>query len=367
MAYSPNAAAERDLADGVVAALAALPGTHLHETAQHDSHSQPGRRIDLLAVVDVNGRPARIVVEVKSSGYPRDVRAAAAQLKEALSGLGSGAAEATVLLVAAPALSPGSRELLRRQGIGYWDRSGSLYLQLPWALYYVDRPPPKGDKRRLQSVYRGRTAQVLHALLLGPDRWWGVRELAAHAEASPYTVHRVFTFLEDQLWVEKRGTGPGPGVVRRLVEPGQLLDAWAEAHSLGEYKPHRFHAWAQSPAALRRAVTAALERAQAEYALTLAPGADLVAPFSTESGQVALLVPASSDAEELAARAGLRPVDEGETVTFFVTRDRSPLLFRRRVHDCWVASDVQLYLDLWAWPRRGKEQARHLRAERLPY
>ncbi len=48
-------------------------------------------------------------------------------------------------------------------------------------------------------------------------------------------------------------------------------------------------------------------------------------------------------------------------------RERSPLLFRQRVHDAWVASDVQLYRDLWAWPRRGREQAAHLRAERLTF
>jgi len=45
----------------------------------------------------------------------------------------------------------------------------------------------------------------------------------------------------------------------------------------------------------------------------------------------------------------------------------APLLFRQRVHDAWVASDVQLYRDLWAWPRRGREQAAHLRAERLTF
>ena len=54
-------------------------------------------------------------------------------------------------------------------------------------------------------------------------------------------------------------------------------------------------------------------------------------------------------------------------MSFLVTRERSPLLFRRRIGECWVASDVQLYLDLFSWPARGKEQARHLRAERLPY
>jgi hypothetical protein len=270
-----------------------------------------------------------------------------------------------VVLLAVPALSPGSRELLRNEGISYWDAGGSLYLKLPHALYYVDRPAPKVEDRRIRSVYRGRTAQVLHALLLEPDRWWGVRELAAHAGVSPYTVHQVLTFLEEQLWMDKRGAGPG--TERLLHEPGALLDAWAEVHSLAEYVPRRFHAWAQSPTALLRAVTDHLGQFSAEYALTLASGAQLVAPFGTDAAHVTVLVAPELDVPALAEHAGLRPVDEGETVTLLVSRDRAPLLFRREVDGLWVASDVQLYLDLWAFPRRGKEQARHLRAERLRY
>ena len=104
-----------------------------------------------------------------------------------------------------------------------------------------------------------------------------------------------------------------------------------------------------------------------EYALTLGSGAQLVAPYGTEVGHVWALAPANAPIEDAARAAGLRPVEEGESVTLLATRDRSPLLFRRQVDDLWVASDVQLYLDLWAWPQRGKEQARHLRAERLGY
>jgi len=146
-----------------------------------------------------------------------------------------------------------------------------------------------------------------------------------------------------------------------------MLDAWAEAHSLTAYTPYRFHRWTQRPAELRQLVTSALDALHVEHALTLASGAQLVAPFATDVHRPSVLIPASIDLEAVSRMAALTPVDEGETVTLLASRQRWPLLFRRQVEGLWVASDVQLYLDLWAWPQRGKEQARHLRSERLGY
>jgi hypothetical protein len=86
-----------------------------------------------------------------------------------------------------------------------------------------------------------------------------------------------------------------------------------------------------------------------------------VAPFGTAPLPVAVLVPAGVDLTRAVAGTGLQLADEGETVMVYATRDRFPLLFGRRAHDRWAASDVQLYLDLWAFPKRGREQAHHLR------
>jgi hypothetical protein len=272
-----------------------------------------------------------------------------------------------VPLVVAPAISEAGRELLRRHKLGYWDTGGSLYIDLPWALYWVDRPAPAGQPRVLRSVYRGSAAQVLHALLLEPSRRWHVNELARRAQVSVSTVHQVCTFLEQQLWMDKEGKGPQS--VRILHQPSALLDGWASAHSLAEYRVQRFHRWARQPDEILRPVTDALADLGVEHALTLGSGAQLVAPHGTGPAHGWVLLPASATPrlDEIALAANLRPVDEGETLTCLLTRDRSPLLFRRQVQDYWVASDVQLYLDLWAWPQRGKEQARHLRAERLGY
>src|SRR5439155_21671412 len=122
-----------------------------------------------------------------------------------------------------------------------------------------------------------------------------------------------------------------------------------------------FHRWAREPARLLHAITAALADAGIEHALTLGSAARLVAPYGTDAERTWVLVPAdaSGKLDGIARVSDLQPVEEGEAVTFLLTRERTPLLFRRQVRGLWVVSDVQPYLDLWAWPQRRKEQARH--------
>lgn len=355
-------AATIDLAHQVSQALAELPEVEIRSV---DIESRADDRgFDFAIFGEVKGRPVRFLVEAKASGYPRDVQHAIWQLAEARR---FEQPVADVPLVAAPAISESSRELLRRHKMGYWDTGGSLYIELPWALYLIERPVPPGRPRIVRSVYRGSTAQVLHALLLEPDKAWHMSELAERAQVSVSTVHQLCTFLEQQLWMDKEGRGPR--AVRVLREPGAVLDAWAAAHSLGAYEAHRFHRWVREPAELLQMVTDALRSLDVKHALTLGSGAQFVAPHGTSAERVWLLMPASAIAslDALAGAAHLSRVDEGETVTVFLTRERSPLLFRREMQGFWIASDVQLYLDLWAWPQRGKEQASHLRTERLRY
>ncbi len=192
-----------DLAHQVSQALAWLPDVEIRSIDAEpcaDDHEY-----DFAIVGEVKGRPVRFLVEAKASGYPRDVRQAIWRLAEARR---FEQPVADVPLVAAPAISESSRALLRRHKMGYWDAGGSLYLELPWALYLIERPVPPGRSRIVRSVYRGSAAQVLHTLLLEPGKAWHVSELAQRARVSLSTVHQVCTFLEAQLWMEKEGRGP---------------------------------------------------------------------------------------------------------------------------------------------------------------
>ena len=345
-------------------ALDDLPGVDIR-SAEPEPLGPNGSRADVGLLADIKGKPALILVEVKAPIYPRDALAVAWQAKRASYSGDNTPTTPTVHMVAAPAISRSSREILRDEGLAYWDQSGSLYLEVPWAFYFVDRLKQGKTERPIRKIYRGSTVQVLHAMLVEPTRRWHVRELAEIAEVSPSTVHEVFTFLETQLWAEK--VGSGPATVRTLTKPGALLDAWAEEHSLREYKTRRFYRWAQSRGKLKSDVLKLLHDNRIKYALTLASGAEYVAPYASRIDNLHILVPEATDLAGLADKAGLKPAESGENITFLMSGDRSPLMFRQHIEDTAIASNIQLYLDLQAWPRRGKEQAEHLRSMKIGY
>jgi hypothetical protein len=65
-----------------------------------------------------------------------------------------------VPVLAAGSLSPGARELLRTEGVGYFDSGGSLYLPVTGAYVFIDKPPPKGPASTMRSLFTGRRAQA---------------------------------------------------------------------------------------------------------------------------------------------------------------------------------------------------------------
>lgn len=349
-----------DLQSHFLDTLRQLPDLRL-TTVEHEALIG-SRRADMVVQCEVKGNPVRLLVEERSAGYPRDIRVAMDHV-EGLRNINQPVPDIPV--VVSRTLTNASRTMLRDARIGYWDSSGSLYLDLPCATFLVDRPIPAGRPRTLRNIFRGSSAQVLHALLLKPEKSWSVVELAEVSSVSPSTVHAVFSYLEEQLWVERHGRGPQS--FRVLKRPGALIDAWAKAHSMANYHVERFYLWMGDAATSRDEITKSLDRHQITYAFTLSTGARFVAPFATDSKQLWILASEDANLDALIEHTRLERVDDGETITFLKTKDRSPLMFRQQHGRSWIASDVQLFLDLSVWPQRGREQAAHLRRERLGY
>jgi hypothetical protein len=92
-------------------------------------------------------------------------------------------------------------------------------------------------------------------------------------------------------------------------------------------------------------------------------GASLVAPFISAVPVAEVWVTADAIPARLPEAAGGEAVASGHNVVFLQAKDETPLAFRERVDGLWVASQFRLYADLRRDPRRGREQAAHLRQE----
>ncbi len=62
-----------------------------------------------------------------------------------------------------------------------------------------------------------------------------------------------------------------------------------------------------------------------------------------------------------------RSVDHGANLAVIEVRSPGELLFRELVNGVWLASTVQVYLDLMRSEGRARELAKHLRDERIGF
>jgi len=326
--------------------LREIPGL----TVISESPRRDGRGDAILRFAD---RRARIAIEFKR----RANAATAWQLVHQARTL----PKMPLLLIAGDTTTE-AREILRQHRIAVIDGLGNAHIEIPGLLLHLE-----GHRRRRSDTVTkpptrlsGKAGVVAQALLVDMDRAWRVQELAGAGQVSASLAHRVLMRLEHEGIVMPEGKGPKR--VRRITNRTALLDLWAEEQ---HERPSRTPGYllAQTPQQLIERLGSHLRRAGIDYALTGAAGASLVAPFVTAIPVVDIWVTATAGAEELYAGARVRPVTEGQNVVFLQAKDDTPLAFREQVNGLWVTNRFRLYADLRLDPRRGREQAEHLRRE----
>jgi hypothetical protein len=72
-------------------------------------------------------------------------------------------------------------------------------------------------------------------------------------------------------------------------------------------------------------------------------------------------------ADNAIGELGARPVNEGANLAIIEAKSLGELLFREQVGSIWLASPIQVYLDLLGGEGRAKEMAEHLRKERIGF
>ncbi len=304
------------------------------------------------AILRFAGTHARVTVETKG----RTNAGAAWQLVHSA----DARPEVPVLLIAQETTAE-ARQILQNHGVAVVDGLGSAHIELPGLLFHLEgRRRLRGGAKSPPTRLRGKAGIAAQALLLDPQRVWRVQDLAKEAQISSGLAHRVFARLESEGIIAVEGAGPRR--VRRVTNPTALLDVWAEENV---ERPIRTSGYllAQTPQQVIRKLGTNLGLSDIEYALTGAAAASLVAPFVTAVPVVDVWVSATAAPEELYDAAQADRVTDGQNVVFLQAKDDAPLAFRKKAKDLWVTNRFRLYVDLRRDPRRGREQATHLRRQ----
>lgn len=318
---------------------------------QREARTPEGMRVDLSADVLAKGEPWRLLVEVKSNGEPRYVRAAVQELRSLLSN-----ERRAYGIVSAPYISAEAGRICRDEGMGYLDLAGNCGLM--FANLFIERhgiPKPPEERRPLRSLYAPKAGRLLRALLEEPKRAWTLQALAEKAGVSLGLAFKVKQRLLDFEFIAEGDTGLA------LEKPEELLRQWGANYSYAKNSAFEYYSQGD-PAQLEGALAQYCLKADALYAFTLFSGASRVAPYARYlKGSAYVTV----DPSDIAKKLEWRQVPSGANFTLLRPYDDGVFYGARQVNGDSVVSDVQLYLDLVGSKTRGEEAATFLLEQKL--
>jgi Transcriptional regulator, AbiEi antitoxin, Type IV TA system len=310
---------------------------------------------DLLVKFNLGEREHTLVLEVSDLGQPRQIREAVTRLNEVRREAPGVTPVATAVFI-----SPQSAAILRRNNLGYLDLSGNCYLAFDNVL--IEREGKRNTRpstRPLKSLFAPRATRVVRALLADRQRSWRLDELAPRSEVSLGHAHNVIKRLAELAWVER-----DEHQRIRLSKPADLLEMWTESYS---YRRNEISSYFSPERVTRRLMLEIARTAEAEdrrYAFTIATGASLVAGGIRAPAIHCYL---EGDPASTAGALSLRPAESEGNVHFLTPYDDGVFYGILEKGGVRVVSLPQLYVDLFHYERRGRQQAEHLRREAMGY
>lgn len=198
-----------------------------------------------------------------------------------------------------------------------------------------------------------------------PERLWMSILLINHYQSTP-TVHEFSALsglsvglISKFANIMREAGFLAHGQRLKLVKPGLLLDIvrdlyYFEANQIISYYSE------ETPEQIIRKIA----HVKKPYALTRICGASLVAPF-VRGQRVDIYIPGPGSLADWKKTLNLVDVEVTGNVNLVIPQAPQILKQLQTVKGCHVVNSTQLYLDLYKYPARGREQAEHLREQVL--
>ena len=316
----------------------AEPGTVAADVTA-DIATPSGRRRRLAVVVHAAATPGRIPAVLhrlaRVKGYP---------------------------VLASTFLSPGARQRCQEAGIGYLDLAGNCYLQFDdFHLEKHVETNPFPLRGRPASLFTPISSRILRRLLEPPAQTWKVSALAQQCQVSLGQASKVCRRLIEEEYA---------ALVQRqlkLTQPGKLLEAWSAAYTMAHHTAMAYYSFERDPERVMARVASLAKEHRWRYAFTSFAAASLVAPFVRGVGVVPWYIEDETAAELWVQALDLRPVEHGANVLLRCPYDVGVFAHLQTVQGMTLVGNIQLYLDLYSDPARGREQAEFLRKERIGF
>jgi len=309
---------------------------------------------DLRVKANYQGLRFDLVIEVLPANNLPVFRNKINSLKSSLQG------GHVVPVLAALYLSPERQVLCREAGVYFIDLSGNVFVA--HQSFYVERigfPNKYPEKRQRRYPFSDKASLILRELLKDSKRQWGIRELAEKIGLDPGYVSRMAKSLSESGYA-LRVSGK-----LKIRSPKEILDDWVRAYDLKRNERHRFFVLASDVKSILQRLRKIDVPRKVEYALSVQAGAGLVAPHAVYK-EVHMYVRDSEGVEFFKKELDLKDADQGANLVLMMPYYKHSVFYdSRKIEELRVVSDIQLYLDLYGYPVRGREQAEHLYDKRL--
>jgi hypothetical protein len=334
-----------------------LTSLQVSKLSRPDGAGRETGSLRVEVVTPIRRTPHLLHIDVQASATPSRVRESLRHLKARLPG---GAAGYPVL--ASRFLSTRVREICREEGTGYLDLAGNCLLHFDefHLEKRVDRNPFP-VRGRPPALFGPVASRVARALLEDRHREWTVSELASVCGVSLGHVSNVTRRLRDEAYLDRRQ--------RRLhlIEPAKLLEAWRDEGPSSAEVRRAYYSF-ELGMGERLAKLSAIAAARGwRYAVTSFAAASLVAPFVQGIETLEWYVEDAAAISGWVEAMGLRPVQAGPNVMLRAPSDPGVFHRTQAINGVTIVGPVQLYLDLWSEPSRGREQAEFLRQQMLDF
>ncbi len=332
--------------------LTKMQGVSIIEVSHHDQHYSSPVYPDLLVGLEYRNIKINLACEVIDSIRPvnltRDiekVKNIARRFQEALP------------IILAKFVSGEIRKRCIENEVGYIDCSGNIYISAPGIL--ISKETDKNlfpEKRETSVIFRDRASIILKKLLTDVQGIRKIRDLHRETGVSLGHISAVIKALEKSSYIVRVKDS---GI--KLVRLKELLSEWLGFYRferLNQITPYFFNVGKQH-SIINEIVMRADHLPSQKYCFTLHAAGDYVAPWVRYQG-----VHMYIDGPPEPWRNLLGLISAKQDANLFIIQPyyETSVFYDSHITGNFVplVSDIQLFLDLYHYPQRGREAAEHL-------
>ncbi len=209
---------------------------------------------------------------------------------------------------------------------------------------------------RMKNIFADKASLVLRKMLKDPERRWVVRDFTGPGGISLGMSQEVLKAMEKKGYIERARKGPNSYAI--LTNKEKLISDWLEEYSFDLNVMDTYYSANKNILNKFRKVLK-----ENQYALTLHTGANLITSF-VRTEDIFIYINSKDwkkDILDIRQKLDLKELVRGGNIHLIHPFYKNSVFFNtQKIKGYTVVSNLQLYLDLYNFQPRGREQAEYL-------